>query len=343
VVQFTKKEYSAKEWEQIIVEFTDINLMQCWEYGEAKAHSGQWQIERGIFEKDGRLIGAAQVFVRPLPLGLPGGLAWVNRGPLWHQGVLDKNAELKLALSMLAVLRRHYVEKAGLYLRIASSIPEEFSGEGDLMNSGIKPTGVSGWASAKLDLTSSIEEIRAGLRANWRGHLNKAERSGIEVKSGDDRRLFQTFVENHQELLKERGFKTSMTPELLNALQDSFQEDRKMRVYLGYMNNALVASLLMVRYGDTCEYLAGNLAPAGRKFGTGQLLLWQALVDMKYFGCKLLDVSGMDPVSTPKGIYDFKSGLNPEFYRLSNELEGVGKNLLSRLVQKYVQHIRTVN
>jgi lipid II:glycine glycyltransferase (peptidoglycan interpeptide bridge formation enzyme) len=337
VIKFVIKEYAAKEWSGLTAEFLDMNLMQCWEYGQAKAQTSSWQIERGIFVNGDQIIGATQVFIRRLPLGLPGGIAWINRGPLCQ------NLETDVVLAMLAELRRYYVQERGLYLRVAPSLNEEAGLEKAAASISMKSTGSLGWASANLDLTPPTEEIRANLNAKWRGHVNKSERSNFVVKSGSAEDLFQSFVKNHRELIEERGFKTTVTPELLQALQDAFDEKQKMRIYLAYIEGELVASTLMVRYGNVCEYLAGNLAPAGRKFGTGQGLLWQAIVDMKELGCVRLDVSGMDPIATPKGIYDFKNGLKPEPYRMSGELEANGWNIFSLIVCKYVEHVRSMN
>jgi hypothetical protein len=46
--------------------------------------------------------------------------------------------------------------------------------------------GEPGWASAVIDLSPDLETLRAGLKGKWRGHLNKAERSDLEVRIGED-------------------------------------------------------------------------------------------------------------------------------------------------------------
>ena len=95
-----------------------------------------------------------------------------------------------------------------------------------------------------------------------------------------------------------------------------------------------VGSILIARYASRCEYLAGNAA--GQRAGSGQLLLWRAIVEMKRQGCTTFDLGGMDPERTPKGIYDFKAGVNAVPYRLPNEIEGDDRTLMQKMVRLHV-------
>jgi lipid II:glycine glycyltransferase (peptidoglycan interpeptide bridge formation enzyme) len=97
---------------------------------------------------------------------------------------------------------------------------------------------------------------------------------------------------------------------------------------------------LIARYGDCAEYLAGTLLDEGRIHNAGQLLLWRAVMEMKGRGLKRFDVGGMDEALTPKGIYDFKSGLGGVPYRHMNELEADDGSMRSRMVRWRVQRAR---
>lgn len=334
MIDFSVKDMGRADWTRLAWEFADLSLVQCWEYGEAKAHTGQWRVERGVFLDGGHPVGLVQVLVRPLPAGIPGGLAWINRGPLWRRnGEAGDGARLT---AMMEALRLHYAGAKSMYLRLAPPLAEDAAG----IPAGFSPAGTAGWASAILDLTPPVETLRANLGRKWRGHLNKAGRSDLEVRSGDGDDLFAAFIAGHRRLIADGGFSTTLTVELLEALQALLPEDRKMTAFLAYADAVPVASVLIARYGDTGEYLAGNVWDEGRRLNAGQLLLWRAVCAMKEDGVRRFDVSGLDPEQTPPGIRHFKEGLSAVPYRLAPELEAVGGGPLGRLVRWRVRRAR---
>jgi hypothetical protein len=310
--------------------------MQCWEWGEAKAGTGPWRVERGTLGLDGRTLGAFQALVRALPGGLPGGLVWINRAPLWRTPDDGPPAPPNALLSALA---DHYARRRGFYLRLAPALAEDdFQGDAG----GLVPTGVEGWASATLDLRRPTAELRQGLRQKWRNALNKAERSGLEVKVGREEGLFAEFLDGYRHMTGERGFATSVTPELLAALQSVLPAQGRMETFIANLDGRPAGSVLMVRHGDTAEYLAGTVAAAGRAVNAGQLLLWRAVVAMQEQGARRFDLGGLDAHLTPPGIYRFKDGLGGLPYRLAPELEALGGSLLGRLVRWRVRAARSV-
>ena len=323
MVDLALRDFDREEWDSLAAGFAGFSLMQCWAYGEAKARTGPWRVERGVFSEGGRTVGCFQALVRRLPAGLPGGLAWINRGPLWHG----------TGLAMAAALRRHYT---GMYLRLAPPLAE---GEGDLAAAGFEAAGTPGWASAVLDLTPPVEALRKGLRQKWRNALNKAERSAIDVESGSGDGLLAAFAEGHRRLTEERAFATSVTVDLVRVLQDLLPAERKLEVFVASAGDAPVASVLIARYGDTAEYLAGNMSDEGRRLNAGQLLLWRAVCAMKERGFGRFDLGGLDPDLTPAGIRHFKEGLGGVPYRLAPEVEAVG-GVLGRLVRWRVRRAR---
>ena len=325
------RDFSAEDWNRLACGLSGFNLMQCWEWGEAKARTGAWRVERGTLCLDGHAVGAFQALVRRLPGGLPGGLAWINRAPLWRT---DGGAA---ALSdMMEALRRHYAEERGLYLRLAPAQDESEAEDG-----GLALAGVEGWASAVLDLSRPVEDLRLGLRQKWRNALNKAERPGLEVRTGRDAGLFAEFLDGYRHMTRDRGFATSVTPELLAALQSVLPAERRMETFIATQGGAIAGAVLIVRHGDTAEYLAGTVAEAGRAVNAGQLLLWRAVVEMRKQGLRCFDLGGLDARLTPPGIHRFKEGLGGVPYRLAPELEVLGGGLLGRLVRWRVRAARS--
>jgi len=316
---FQPQEISREEWDEVSQGSPQLNLLQSWAYGAAKEQSSAWRVERGYFQDNGSTLGIAQCLVRSLPLGL-GGVAWVNRGPM-----VVSSGSAHSCDQLAAALRAYYVSVRGYYLRIAPPVPGEAFNAADWREAGFETADTLGWASAVLDLSPPLEELRAGLNRKWRGHLNRAGRQSIDLKVGDEEQHFDVFLRQHESLIAEKGFETSVTPAFLRALQDALPKSRKMLVVLAYHENELLGSVLMAFYGDTAEYLAGNTTDQGRRLGAGHLMLWRAIEAVQERGYRYLDVSGMDPIQTPEGILTFKQGLNAEPYRFSNNLyAGVG-------------------
>ncbi len=325
------KDFSAEEWNRLAGGLTGFSLTQCWEWGEAKVRTGPWRVERGTLGHDDHTVGAFQALVRTLPGGLPGGLAWINRAPLWRTD--DGAAPLS---AILGALRRHYAEERGLYLRLAPA-----HGESEAEDGGLPLAGVEGWASAVLDLSQPAQDLRLGLHQKWRNALNKAERSGIKVRAGRDDGLFAEFLDGYRHMTRERRFATSVTPELLAALQSVLPAERRMETFIATHCGATAGAVLIVRHGDTAEYLAGTVAEAGRAVNAGQLLLWRAVVAMQEQGVQRFDLGGLDARLTPPGIHRFKDGLGGVPYRLAPELEALGGGLLGRLVRWRVRAARS--
>jgi hypothetical protein len=322
--------WTANAWSRLVSGFAGLSLVQSWEYGEAKAESGPWRVERGVFEEGDGVAGAVQALVRRLPL-VGGGLAWINRGPLWRRAG-GPAAAVGPLLGMVRELKRHYVDGQGLYLRLAPNVAASALADDGLAGSGVRATATLGWASALVDLEPPVEALREALDQKWRNALNKAERSRVDVAGGDGGAPFEEFLAAHERQAREGRFAGTVTADLLRRLQEKLPEDRKMVALIARHEGRTVGAALIARYGATAEYLAGNVSEEGRRLNAGQLLLWRAATGARERGLRAFDVGGMDPELTPKGIYRFKEGLGGRPYRLANEVEA-WRGPLGRLVR----------
>lgn len=331
MIRYEPAQFGQSEWNAIIASFEPINLMQDWAYGEAKAQTGGWHTERGILSQDNKFVGAAQVLIKSIPV-IGGGLAWLNRGPL-HQEGLDVR-------ELLTALATHYSLERGLYLRIAPPIgADEFSAV-SLKDTPLQNTDTSGWASAVLDLSTDIEDLRTGLRQNWRNALNKAERGGVTIDAGEDIAFLDGFLDEYRTFLDDRKITTSVSADLLRSLHHLRLPGTKLKCFRARSGNTQLGSVLVARTGYTAEYLAGTLLEAGRPYSVGQLLLWHAICDAKESGMRNFDLGGMDPELTPKGVYEFKRGVGGTAFRLAPELEATPNGLSASLIRWVVRRHR---
>ncbi len=334
MIKFVPGEYSQFEWDQLSRRAPTQNLMQCWAWGEAKKCADGWRVERGVFIRDDTIVGLAQAMIRDLP-GIAalvgGGLCWVNRGPLSFG-----DTELP---ELLDAMRRYYVVDRHFYLRVAPPDGGFDDGKPVGAPTGFRPTAAHGWASALLTLEPGADALRARLRPNWRNKLNKAERAGLQVQKADDEVALEAFVDEYGNFLTARSFTTTVTPDLLRALFRS-ADPAAATSYRGFSGDTPLGSIVTFRYGKTVEYLAATTLEAARSMPIGQLLVWRAICDACDAGALSFDVSGMDPETTPKGIFEFKSGLNADPYRLPGEIEAVGGGPRAALVRWRVERSR---
>lgn len=338
MITLEPKDHSQSEWTDIVSGFQGLSLLQTWEYAEAKAELSPWRVWRATFKDEGITVGAVQAMVRPFPW-LSGGLVWINRGPLWNRGGKD---DPSLPSEMTNGLHRYWVEQRGMYLRIAPPVLDNDTAAGTLAATDCERVeDGSGWASARVDLSQTVESLRSQLQQKWRNCLNKAERLGLTAYGGCDDEQFNELIVGYDTMLPERGYQTNITPKFLCRLQDLLPPERKLWVFNARQDDLRLGGILIVRYGDTCEYLVGSINEAGKARNAGQFLLWQAMCQMKTLGCRWFDLGGMDPEHTPAGIFHFKSGLGGTSYRLVGEFESHNGGLRSRALRWYVSRVRS--
>jgi hypothetical protein len=306
---------NAESWNQLAAQFDDCNLLQTWEWGEVKVRTAPWSVERIEFIAQDRVIGLAQVLVRRLPL-LLGGMAWINRGPLW-----DRGAGPDLLGAILTKLHERYTLERGLYSRVAPTLPH-----GQLpalleASPAFRDTGVPGHRGGRIDLTQSEPSLRASLRQNWRRFLVKAERYGTPVSIGQDDATSRRFLQVHGAILDSATYRKSTTPDLLEAFQLQLPPERRLLVLEAKVDGEPASWLVIATYGSIGEYLGAASLPQGRARNCGQLLTWTAMLHLKAQGYRVLDMGGFDPSDERSGVSHFKRGTNAVPYGLCSEID----------------------
>ncbi|MBU4231185.1 MAG: GNAT family N-acetyltransferase [Proteobacteria bacterium] len=291
-----------------------------------------------MFLDGDRIVGICQAMVRVLPF-LGRGLVWINRGPLWRR--TPEELDVSGLSAMLVELRQYWVEERGMYLLIAPMLYRE-----EILPSPFSPSGfawvegVTGWASARLDLSLPLAELRRLLHPKWRNCLKKAERLELLVESGCEDQVFQPVMAEYQKMLEHKGFQPSLAPALIAQWQKFLGKDRKLWGLVGKQGEERLGAILIARYGNTCEYLISAVNQAGRAANVNYLLLWQGIVHMKELGYRWFDLGGMHPQNTPAGILHFKSGLAGSPYMLVGEVEAYNSNIIVKAIRRYIRRTR---
>ena len=93
-------------------------------------------------------------------------------------------------------------------------------------------------------------------------------------------------------------------------------------VFQALLDGQGVAGILIVRQGISFTYQIGWNSLEGRRVYANNLLLWNAVLEMKKRGCVWFDMGGIDEENT-SGITKFKRGLGGEEYTLVGEWIGI--------------------
>lgn len=316
------KEITFDEWEKHWQYCSMTNLLQSWEYGAAKEEVEGWQAKRYLILNDeGGPVALVQVLVKGFPV--LGGIARINRGPLILNNYSDEN-ELPIKLAALSALLREGRHQRWWMMQIAPELPSSDIVHKGLISLGLRPqTGVA-WASGLIDLNLSKEELLSKLNRRWKRSLRKVSEHNVTVKHEKitDLQLEELLGSyNHlQQCNNFSGINTSLI-EVLSKLKSSdwacnlfvaskLNEDDKLEE-LGYR--------LCIHHGNTVTDFVVSTNEMGRKTEANTALYWHAILHAKDIGCDWFDIGGLSEETTPKGIAEFKKGLNAEPYKLAGE------------------------
>ena len=76
---------------------------------------------------------------------------------------------------------------------------------------------------------------------------------------------------------------------------------------------------LCIHHGNTVTDFVVSTNEKGRQTEANTALYWYAILHAKSIGCDWFDLGGLSEVTTPKGIAEFKKGLNSDLYELAGE------------------------
>jgi len=172
--------------------------------------------------------------------------------------------------------------------------------------------------SALLSLQGSEDKLLMGLNGKWRNCLRKGQILGVRVElDAGGRYKFQWLIDFYRAQQLEKRF-DGTSDRMLQALADNPSELFKFNLFVAMDGSESIGVVVTLQFGDMAEYLIGATNDRGRTKQANSVLLWEAILDAKRNDCRWFDVGGLNEI-TPKGIADFKKGLNAEPYGLVGE------------------------
>ena len=315
------KEVNYSDWKKNFQNCQKTNMLQCWQYGDAKVEMSRWNVVRFlIMNEDGNAVALAQTLSMTIPL--IGGIARMNRGPLLIKRS-ESGQDTKDIFKIITALLVEFKKRRWWLVQIAPEINDSELAAKLLKNLGLKKLAVTSYASGLLDLQNDEKKLLKGLKKKWRYCLLKAQDLGLTVSTivGNSVEL-ETLLSRYKVLQKDNGF-VGLPDSLIISMANQVAEDWQFTMFIANKRDSpdikdCFGMLVSIHHGDTSTYLIGITSDEGRDLQVNYVLLWQAILDAKKNGCMWFDIGGLD-ATTPIGIAHFKKGVQSDPYYLIGE------------------------
>ena len=301
------------------------SLQQHWAYGSAMQSFGAGCLRCVVMVKD-EPRALAQLLVRRWAGVVSAALC--TRGPVWLGTPPDRssptyNEEIVMRREAHLLIRKSLPLK-GLRLVMFSpdSRDEKEAGVDHLHRV------MTGYATVMLDLNDEPQKLSERLPGNWYNRLLAAQRSTMKVERiGSKPAQYQWLLDRDQYQQRQRGYR-SLPKAFVPAFQracHAFSVSRhstkrsigeragmdavfSLRADLG---RTPVAAMMFLRHGDTATYHVGWSDPEQRLPGAHNLLLWNAMMQLRTAGVRSIDLGGVNTARSA-GVARFKIGTGGE-------------------------------
>jgi hypothetical protein len=271
-------------------------LQQDWAYGACMKTLGVGVL-RALVEQDGAPVALAQFIVRRMVGGLAN-MALCSLGPVWLQPLsgADK-ARVYKALKKTIPLKN---------LRVVAFTPLEAPGP---------ELGLSRWrrvmtghSTVMLDLQPELEVLRAQLDGRWRYSLARAEESSLTIhRVGTNAGQYRWLLDAEMQQREQRGLH-GLPLQFFDLYVPSRQQPTKTILTLrADVGRDRVAGMMFLIHGESATYQVGWTNDAGREHNAHNLILWNAIQELRERGVRKLDLGGVNTTRSA-GIARFKIG-----------------------------------
>lgn len=242
---------------------------------------------------------------------LPGGvrIAKLTRGPLF----LADLSPVETAAVLHLVKARYPIARLNFFLW-TPELPDGAESEALMRAAGLRRM-VTGYSTVWLDLTRSVEDLRASLHVKWRNQLHAAEGEKLRVRSAFGGAPMDWLLKRHDAHRRRRRFRAPAGA-FVAAIAEAGRDRKAVETFTAYAGSEPLAAILTIRHGRAATYYVGWTGPEGRAKHAHNLLLWQAVLRLKEQGVEWLDLGGVDGLHMP-GVSRFKLGLGGELATLS--------------------------
>lgn len=265
--------------------------LQLWGWGQVKAGHG-WTAERVFGYDEDRLVGAAQVLIRKLPLPFRS-FAYIPRGPIVEAAYRD---EFLNALASL--VKRDYKS-------VALSV-EPFTTEFETPEGWIRSENkVLPAETVMLDLGKSESDLLAVMAKKTRQYIRKSAAEGITIKMVRTKEELEKCLHIYHQTAERAKF---------NLHTDQYYFDvhhllgDHSPVFAAYLDDQPIAFLWLAISTDAAYELYGGMNEDGQRLRANYALKWHAIRKVKEWGLTSYDFGGL----IVGGVSVFKQGWTEE-------------------------------
>jgi len=280
-------ELEDPEWDAFVATVPGGHHVQTSMWAQLKASIG-WRTFRITVCQQGRIIGGAQLLIRPAPL--IGSLGYVTKGPLL--GLEDVNLE-ELIMNQI-----HQVCRANNIRYLITQPPnnrQDMSAR--MLNWGFKetllPITPTPYTTVLIDLRKDLKDILSKMRSATRRNIRLAERRGIVVREGTEQEL-SVFYRALMATANRQNFK-EYPEEYWNRFYKIFSAYGNAKILFATYKEEIVSTLLLVNFGDTVIYKKGGWTGNYKDLHPNELLHWEAIQWAKSQGYQYYDFEGILP------------------------------------------------
>jgi CelD/BcsL family acetyltransferase involved in cellulose biosynthesis len=165
----------------------------------------------------------------------------------------------------------------------------------------------------RLDADPAV--VAAGMRANVRRNIRKAERSGVEVRAGTSAAdLVESFYRLHVATRRRQGVPVQPR-RFFTLFWERLIESGLATVLLGQVDGAAVAGAVFMTWNGTTIYKFGASDPAFAEYRVNNLVMWRAIQDACAAGSHTFDFGRTD--DDGDGLRAFKRSWGADELRLT--------------------------
>lgn len=285
--EYTFQVHSGVEddaWDTFLASLPGAHYTQSSRWARVKALAG-WRATRLIVTKAQRIVGGAQILLRPLPIG--GMIGYIPKGFV----LAEKEASLATLLfrQIQEWARDHRVQHLTIQPpRGGEEIARQLSAVGFHLN----PRMGTITSTLLIDLRSDRETLLSQMQKSTRVNIRRGEARGIRVREGGAEDL-STFYRLLGAASRRKGF-AIFSEKYYRQLWEALAPAGFLKIFVAEFEGEAVTAMLAIPFGDTVysHISAWSGLHAERK--PNETLEWQAMMWAKEHGFRFYDFEGIN-------------------------------------------------
>lgn len=300
--QISWNSLNAPQWHERFMKCPRVPVTQSVPYALAASKMYGQRPRWGLITINGEEAGLVQM--------MEAGILWnaihaviIDRGPLWFEG-FGSAGHLSL---FWQEMNRQFPQR---FMRRRRFIPEMQDGPAAmsvLKGAGLTHQEGSAYQTLWMNLRADEKDLRANLKKNWRGSLQKAERQNLEIEFDQTGETLHWFLQ-HYALDKASKNYSGTSVKMMGYLGHAFATKKDILISRVISNESPVAAALILIHGRSATYQVGWCLNEGRDVSANHFLLWQSALSLKSRGITDFDLGGVNDESA-KGVKKFKEGM----------------------------------